>query len=162
MIHRDTGFGCGCSGPPAMFVSPDDKHAGFGGFFSMALNVAGSFVGDPQLGSQIASTAGKPFAKIKETPAQIAARVAPDVRLSLTSGASVDPAKLSPQARQIGQAVAADVAAQLAAQGVYFPPGSVGAELQHPSYLNAFGGQNAQWVLVGGLALGALVLFKGL
>lgn len=151
MIRRDTGFGC-----------PPGPSPGMGGLFSTALNVAGSFVGDPGLGSQIASQADAPFAKIKESPAQIAARVAPDVRLALTSGTLPDASKLSQQSRQIGQGVAADVAATLAAQGVYFPPGTVGAQLQHPSYLNAFGGQNAEWVLVGGLALGALLLFRGL
>lgn len=157
MSRRVTRFGCGCDGRRIDAAAP-----GFGGIFTLALNAAGATVGDPALGSQIASQAGKPFAKIKETPAQIASRVAPDVRLALTSGTIPDPARLSPQAQQIGGAVAADVAAQLAAQGVYFPPGTVGADLQHPSYLNAFGGQNAQWVLVGGIALAALVLFKGL
>lgn len=132
------------------------------GIFELALNAAGSFVGNPALGSQVASTAGAPFARIKETPEQIAGRVAPDVRAALATATFADPAGISSQSQQIAAAVAPHVAAQLAAQGVMFPPGSVGAEMVDPSYLNAFGGENAQWVLWGGLALGGLLLIRGI
>jgi hypothetical protein len=161
MIRRQTSFnGCGCGGPS---LAPPAAGAGLGGFFELALNAAGSVVGDPALGSQIASQAGPAWARIKETPPEIAAHVAPSVKTYLTNGGALpDPAGISPQAQQIAAGVAGDVARSLAAEGVYFPPGTVGAQIQNPTYLNAFGGQNSQWVLVGGLALGALVLLKGL
>lgn len=144
-------FGCGCG----------DRRApsGMGGWFSTALNVAGSFVGDPGLGNQIAGQASPGFAPITSTPAQIAAHVAPSVKDLLTSG-SIDPTGITPASQQIATAAAPAVAATLAAQGVYFPPGSAGEALQRPTPLDAFGGQNAKWVLVGGLALGAALLWK--
>lgn len=158
-MYRSTGFGCGCDrGGPPPAASPQ-----MGGVFELALNAAGSFVGAPALGSQLASQAGPAFARIKESPDQIAARVAPGVRATIEAGTYPPKAALiTPQSQQIAASIAPTVAAQLAAEGVFFPPGTVGAELQDPSYLNAFGGQNAQWVLVGGLALGALALFKAL
>jgi hypothetical protein len=163
MIRTATGFGCGCreasidgrdyaAGPPS----------GFGGLFSTLLNVAGATVGDPALGSQIASQAGPAFANITETPAQIAQHVLPDVKTRLATNTPPTAAQISSQAQQIGAAIAPQVAAALAQDGVRLPAGTVGADMQHPNYLDAFGGGNAKWVLVGGLALSALLLFKEL
>ena len=131
------------------------------GFFTTVLNAAGAFVGDPGLGSQIAATAGPGWAAIKETPDQIAQRVAPDVAASLQTGRPITAAP-SAQAQQIAAGVAPDVAASLKAQGVILPAGTVGGELQNPSPLDAFGGANRPWVIIGGLALGAALLLKGL
>lgn len=174
-MYRSTGFGCGCRDDLRVGAGRQERFADYrggagpapstqmGGLFEIALNVAGSFVGDPALGSQLASQAGPAFARIKETPDQIAARVAPNVKATLEAGTYPPQAALiTPQSQQIANAVAATVAGQLAAEGVFFPPGTVGAELQNPSVFNAFGGENAQWVLIGGLALGALVVFKAL
>lgn len=148
---------CGCAS-----CGPGRAPPGLGGIFSQVLNVAGSFVGDPALGDQIASKAQPGWAAIKETPQQIADRIAPDVKARLGSGNPIETKGISPQAQQIGAAVAADVAASLLAQGVRLPPGTVGGELQKPSILDAFGGGNRGWILVGGLALGGLLLLKGL
>lgn len=147
-----TNFGCGCDGPP--------RPSGLGGLFSTALDVAGSFVGDPGLGDQIASKAGRAFAPVTQTPTQIAKQVTPGVKAALESG-SIDSAGITPASQQIASSIGPAVAASLAAEGVYFPPGTKGAELQRPTPLDAFGGANAKWVLFGGLALGAALLFKG-
>lgn len=130
-----------------------------GGFFSTILNVAGSAVGDPGLGNQVASQSPAAFGTITQTPDQIAAQVLPKVKATLSTG-TPSAKDITPASQQIATLVAPDIAAQLAADGVMFPAGTVGANLQHPTVLNAFGGQNAQWVLVGGLALAALLLFK--
>jgi hypothetical protein len=158
MIPRTGRFaglgGCGCA-------ACGGQGAAFGGFFSTALDVAGSFVGDPMLGEQIAAKGGRGWAAISETPDQIAERIAPTVGASVVAGKPIDGAGVSSQAQQIAAGVAPGVAAALAAQGVIFPAGTVGAELQHPSTLDAFGGANRQWVIIGGLALGAALLLKG-
>lgn len=166
-MMRQTGFGCGCegrcgSGPivARAYAAGPPPSDGMGGIFELALNAAGSFVGNPALGSQIASTAAPAWGKIKDTPQEMAARVSPRVVATLQSGAFPDPATISQQSQQIAANVLAQVAADLAAQGIYLPPGTVGADLQNPSYLNAFGGEYGQWVLVGGLALGALLVLK--
>lgn len=167
MVQR-TGFGCGCGCRERARregVEPGFSPHGstpFGGLFSTALNVAGAFVGDPALGSQLASQAGPAFAKIKETPEQIAAHVSPALIQRLSAGTLPDPAGLSQQSQQIAAAIMPQVAAELAAQGYTFAPGTVGADLQNPSYLNAFGGENARWVLLGGVALGAFLLLREL
>jgi hypothetical protein len=67
------GDGCGCA------ACAGEAAPAFGGIFSTILNAAGSFVGDPGLGSQIAATAGPGWAAISETPEEIAARVAQNV-----------------------------------------------------------------------------------
>jgi hypothetical protein len=133
-----------------------------GGFFSEVLDVAGSFVGDPALGEQVASKAVPGFARITQTPAQIADQVKGRVKSQLAAQAAPDPTKITPAAMQIGAAVAPNVAAALASEGVMFPAGTVGGELQHPTPLDAFGGPNAKWVLVAGLALAGLLAFKEL
>lgn len=157
-MHRGpTGYRCGCGCGESVGPTPP---AGMGGFFELILNAAGSTVGDPQLGSQIASTAGAPFARIKETPEQIAARVAPDVGATLQAGGPTGARDITQQSQQIAAAILPQLAAQLAAQGVMLPAGTVGAELQGPSYFNAFGGQNAQWVLLGGAALAGLLALR--
>lgn len=154
MTRRAGGFGYGRGERPG-------APPGMGGLFSTVLNVAGSFVGDPALGSQVASFAQPGFANITQTPQEIADMVAPTVATRLASpGVLPNPAALSPQAQQIGAGVAAYVARDLATQGVALAPGTVGAELQHPSILDAFGGPNAKWVLTGGLALAALLVLK--
>jgi hypothetical protein len=149
------GCGCGCA-------SCAGQAPAFGGFFSTILNAAGSFVGDPALGSQIAAGASPGWAAISETPDQIAARVTPDVGAALVAGKPVSSTSISAQAQQIAAGVAPDVAASLKAQGVILPAGTVGGELQNPSPLDAFGGANRPWVIIGGLALGAALLLKGL
>ncbi len=148
-------IGCGCAS------CSGQAPGGFGGWFSTALNVAGSFVGDPGLGDQIASQAGPGWANIGETPDQIAQRVAPEVGAAFVAGKPINAGNLSAQAQQIAAGVAPGVAASLKAQGVILPAGTVGGELQHPSTLDAFGGGNRQWVILGGLALGAALLLKG-
>lgn len=156
---RFAGYGeagqCGCAS-----CAPGAPGGGFGGWFSTALDVAGSFIGDPALGEQIASQAGPGWARIGETPDQIAQRVAPDVGAAFAAGKPISAANISPQAQQIAAGVAAGVAASLRAQGVILPAGTVGGELQSPSSLDAFGGANRKWVLLGGLALGAALVFK--
>lgn len=148
---------CGCAS-----CGPGKAPPGLGGFFSTALNVAGSFVGDPALGDQIASQAGPAWARIGETPDQIAERVAPEVGAAFVAGKPIRAAGLSPQAQQIAAGVAPGVAASLRAQGVILPAGTVGGQLQNPSTLDAFGGDSRKWVILGGLALGAALLWKGL
>jgi hypothetical protein len=145
---------CGCDAPGAP--------AGLGGFFSTILDAAGAFVGDPGLGNQIAAGASPGWGKLSETPAQIAQRIAPDVGAAIAAGKPIAAAGISPQAQQIAAGVASDVAATLAAQGVTLAAGTVGGELQHPSTLDAFGGANRTWVLIGGAALAGLLLFKEL
>lgn len=159
MIRRAATFGgsacnCGCGGVP----SP----TGMGGFFSTVLDVAGSFVGDPGLGNQVASQSPYAFGPITQTPDQIAVTVLPDARTAMANLAAINVKILTPASQQLAQAVLPQTAAQLVAAGVVFPPGSVGANLAKPTVLDAFGGQDAQWVLIGGLALGALLLLKEL
>jgi outer membrane receptor protein involved in Fe transport len=148
---------CGCAS-----CGPGKAPPGLGGLFSVALDAAGAFIGDPALGEQIAAKSGPGWAAIHETPQQIAVRVAPDVKARLSSGNPIASTAISAQAQQIGAAIASDVAASLLAQGVRLPAGTVGAELQKPSVLDAFGGSNRSWVLIGGLALAGLLLFKEL
>lgn len=148
--------GCGCSPPRVMPPSPP---VGMGGWFSTALNVAGSFVGDPALGDQIASQAKGGYAAISQTPQQIADTVAPKV-ISALKAPSSSPAKVTPAAQQVATYAAADIAQALAKQGYMFPAGTLGAEYQKPSMFNAFGGQNASFAKIGVGALGVLLLFK--
>lgn len=134
--------------------------AGFGGVFSEILNVAGAFVGDPALGSQIAAKAQPGYGAIHQTPDQIADQVKARVKSQLGAETLPNVAGISPAAQQIGAGIAPNLAAKLAADGVTFAPGTVGAELQRPTPLNAFGGANAKWVLIGGAALAALLALK--
>ena len=133
---------------------------GFGGFFSEILNVAGAFVGDPALGSQIAAKAAPGYGAIHQTPDQIADQVKARVKSQLGAETAPDVASITPASQQIGAAIAPNVAAALAQEGVLFAPGTVGAELQHPTALNAFGGANAKWIMVGGAVLAGLLLLK--
>lgn len=65
-MYRQTGFGCGCNDRPQSRATVL-QDGNFGGFFTLALNAAGSLVGDPALGSQIASQAGPAYARIKDS-----------------------------------------------------------------------------------------------
>lgn len=150
MIRRAGGFGC------------DARRSGMGGFFTTALNVAGAFVGDPALGSQIASGAQPGYAPLTQTPDQIARTVAPAAKSALTNPGAIDVNAISPGAQRIAAEILPQTAAALAAAGYAFPPGTVGASLQRPSVLNAFGGGSARWVLIGGVALAGLLLAKEL
>lgn len=157
----DCSCGCAsCGGELAPNPSTQGGGGGFGGIFSTFLNVAGSLVGDPALGSQVAAQALPGYAPITETPQQIADRVAPGVKTALAAGTPVSLTGVTSQAQQIGQSVAPDVAADLAAQGYTFAPGTVGAELQKPSVLDAFGAANRGWVALGAAALGVALLWK--
>lgn len=138
------------------------RRPGMDGFFSTVLNIAGAYVGDPQAGDQLASKASPAFAKITQTPAQIADQVTPGVKAGYTSSASPDLAKITTQSQQIAAGVAPLVAANLAKDGVMFPAGTYGAQLQNPSTLNAFGGANAKWVYFGVLALAGALVWKEL
>lgn len=155
MIRRTGGFGCGCDDRPR--AGP-----GMGGFFAEALNIAGSFVGDPGLGSQVASQSPLAFGPITQTPDQIAATVLPDATAALGDLGSIKTTNITPASQQVAGAILPQTAAALAAAGYVFPAGSVGADLAKPTVLDAFGGGNAKWVLVGGLALGGLLLLKEL
>lgn len=128
------------------------------GWFSTALNVAGSFIGDPALGSQIGAQAGAGFAKISQDNQQIADTISPKVLAVLnnpTSAKAPEPAYAS-MAQQVAPAVAQD----LLKAGYVFPPGTVGADMQKPSYFDAFGGQNATYVKIGAGVLGGWALLK--
>ena len=157
MIRRAGGFGCGCGcgGPPR--AAP-----GLGGFFSEILDVAGSFVGDPGLGNQVAAQSPLAFGPITQTPDQIATTVLPDATTALGDLGSINTKNITPASQQVASAILPQTAAALVAAGYTFPPGTVGADLAKPTVLDAFGGGNAKWVLVGGLALGGLLLLKEL
>lgn len=160
MRRRGGGFGCGCGGdgPPVRYGQP-----GMGGIFSKILDVASLSVGGPpNAGDELASFGNPAFGAITQTPAEIATTVLPDAQTALANLSGINVPNITPASQQIAQAILPQAAAALTSAGYVFPPGSVGANLQHPSALDAFGGGNAQWVLVGGLALGALLLFKEL
>jgi hypothetical protein len=129
-----------------------------GGWFTTALNVAGSFVGDPALGSQVAMTARPGYAAINQTPQQIADTVAPKVLSALKNPPSQN--KLDPAYQALATSIAPNVAYDLAAAGYVFPPGSLGAEYQKPSPFNVFGGQNAPYAMIGAGILGLWGLSK--
>jgi hypothetical protein len=152
MIRRAGNFGCGCDAPR--------RAPGMGGIFSTLLDVAGAYVGDPGLGDQVASQSPLAFGPITQTPAQIATTIAPDVTAAMGNLAAIDTKNITSASQQIATSILPQTAAAMTAAGVVFPPGSVGANLQHPTVLNAFGGQDAEYVLIGGLALAALLLFK--
>lgn len=138
------------------------RPASFGGIFSDILDVAGSFVGDPGLGNQIAAQAKPGFAPITQTAQQIAVQVAPDTITALKNPTSIVPSKIPANAQQVAAASAQAIALQLASQGYAFPPGTQGYVYQNPntSVFDAFGGQFQGIVEIGALGLGALLLFK--
>lgn len=129
----------------------------FGGFFSEILNVAGSVVGDPALGDQIASKATPGFTKITQSQQQIAQTIAPDVIAAIKNPGNM---KIDPAYQSLAVSVAPSVAQELAAQGVMFPPGSLGATYQNPSVFDAFGGQHEQLVKIGAGLLAAFAVGK--
>lgn len=133
-----------------------------GGIFSELLNVAGSTVGDPALGNQIAAKANPAFGPITQTPDEIAQTVLHDAQSALDNPAGVNVAAITPASAQIAQAVLPQTAQRLAAAGYVFPPGSVGEQYVTPSVLSAFGGQNEKLVLLAGGVLLAALLVKEL
>lgn len=139
-------------------VAPPTPPVGMAGIFSTALNVAGAYFGDPELGNQIASQAQPGYSPITQDAQAIAKTVAPATLTALKGPVNLK--NISPQAQQIAASVAPSVALELASQGYVFPPGSYGADLQKPSMFDAFGGQNKTFAEVGFVALGALLLFK--
>jgi hypothetical protein len=154
-MRRAGGFGCGCEAQRV--------YTPMGGIFTDILNVAGSFVGDPGAGNQIASQSPAAFGPITQTPAQIATTVLPGVQSALAAPSTINTKNITAASQQIATTILPQTAQAAAAAGYSFPPGSVGASLTGTAAvqgLDAFGGQNAEWVLLGGLALGALLIFK--
>jgi hypothetical protein len=151
-------IGCGPGGSCCGTCRAVTRPVTMDGFFSTILNVAGSFVGDPALGNQVASQGSPGYAPITQDAQAIAKTVAPSALTALKG--PVDLKTVSPQAQQIAASVSGAVAVELASQGYVFPPGSYGAELQKPSIFDAFGGQNKTYAELGFAALGALLLFK--
>jgi hypothetical protein len=131
---------------------------GMGGVFSQLLDMGGSFFGDPTLGDQIASKAQGGYAPVTQSPADVAATIAPKVLTALKNPQSQY--KPDALALSVSNYALADTARALAAQGYIFAPGSLGAELSKPSVLDAFGGQSRGLVMLGGAALGGLLLLK--
>jgi hypothetical protein len=126
------------------------------GFFSEVLDVAGSFVGDPTLGNQVAANAKPGFAPITQDQTQIATTVAPLVSKAI---AAPIPAKsITSQAQQIATGIAPQVAQDMLAAGYVFAPGTLGASYQNPSIFDAFGGPDAGLVKVG---FGILAVWAG-
>ena len=144
--------------PPVSFDA--NLEPGFGGWFSTILNVAGSFVGDPALGSQIASQALPGYAPVNQSAAQIAKQVAPDVLNAIKSPPKIDLTKLPARDQTVAQSSAQAVALELASEGYMFPVGTMGAEFQKPSLFDAFGGQYSGIVKIAAGALGVALLVK--
>lgn len=142
--------------PPVSLDRPSNP-SGMGGMFSKLLNVAGTFIGDPALGDQIAAKAKPGYVPITQAPEQIANTIGAEVLADLKSPSSVVPDNNS---FAVANAVAPAVAMKLASEGYIFPAGSLGAEFAHPSSLNAFGGQNRNLVIWGAAGIGALLLLK--
>jgi hypothetical protein len=157
MIRR-TGLGCACQDPPRT------RSPAMGGILSTLLDVGGSFVGDPGLGNQVAATSPAAFGPITQTPAEIATTILPNVQPALANVAGIDTKSITTQSQQVANSVLPQTVAALTAAGYTFAPGTYGAALQSPdtSALDAFGGQYAGWVLIGGLGLAALLLLKEL
>jgi hypothetical protein len=132
---------------------------GFGGWFSTALNVVGSIVGEPGLGNQVAAQASPGYAPITQDPSGIARTIAPSVVAALKAPPA-DPKSIGPQAGQVAQAALQATAQELTAQGYVFAPGTLGAQYQSPSILNAFGGGTASLVEIGAGVLGLMLLVK--
>lgn len=145
------GPSCNCSGRC--------RQPGLAGFFSTLLNVAGTLVGDPALGNQVAAQASPGYAPVTQSADQVATTVSPAV-LDALHQPSGKPLQANAVTQQVAAYALQPIAQQLASQGYQFPPGTVGAELVKPSLLDAFGAQNRQLVMVGGLALGGLFLLK--
>lgn len=143
--------------PPVSMFS--DRSAGFDGIFSTILNVAGSFVGDPALGSQVAGQASPAYANITETPQEIAARVAPDVITDIGTP-NLDLKTVTPQAQSVAQATAQAIALEMGKQGYVFPAGTLGATYQKPSLLDAFGGNHENLIKSAAVILGGALLLK--
>lgn len=140
--------GCGCERP---------HPPGMGGFFTEILNVVGAATIGVPIGSVAASQALPGYAPVTQTPDQIAAAVAPKVVAAIGNPGKAAP---DPRSQAIAQAAAAQIAAKMAVDGYSFPAGTVGAELQHPNVLDAFGGGTRQLVEIGLGALGVLLLIK--
>jgi hypothetical protein len=129
-----------------------------GGIFTTILNVVGAATVGVPLGTVAASQAQPGYAPITQTPAQIAATVAPKVQAAIANPAKTGSVTSLSQA--VATAAAPQIAQQLAAGGYMFPAGTQGAELQHPNLFDAFGGSNARLAEIGFAALGVLLLIK--
>ena len=154
MLGCGNDCGCGCNSEASFVIPPTN----FGGFFSTLLNVGGSFIGDPELGSQIASQAVPGFAPVTQDAKAIADTVTPDLLMVLKS--PVDIKGLSPRDQQVASSAGPAIAMALAAKGYVFAPGTVGAELQKPSAFDAFGGNSSGLVKIGFGVLGVALLIK--
>lgn len=148
--------------PPVSFDRYDGP--GFGGIFSTLLNVAGSFVGDPALGSQVASQASPAYAPVTQDAAQIATQVAPNVLAALKQPLITSLKNIPARDQTVATSTAnlQAIAVQLKSQGYQFPAGTLGAEYQmpSPSLFDAFGGQYGGYVQLGAAALGIALLLK--
>lgn len=131
------------------------------GIFSTILNVVGAVtIGDPGLGNQLTLDAVPGYAPITQTPQQIADTVTPQVLSALKSGMVPNVTGIAPAYVQIAGTIAPSVAIELANQGYVFPDGTVGAQYQHPTIFDAFGGQNAGFVKLASIGLAGLLLLK--
>lgn len=144
---------------PPVSLYPNSRD-GMGGIFETILDVAGSFVGDPALGSQVASQASAAYAPVTQNASQIAKQIAPNVLTALKSPPQIDLSKLPARDQTVATSSAQAAAIELANEGYAFPPGTLGAEYQKPSIFDAFGGNYGGYVKIGAIVLGGALLLK--